>query len=186
MIHKYKSYVDKENIAFHGEPEKDLRYLLEIPLKIRSDKSILVIMKNPSKANQRKSDLTINRVLKFCYNHHYRKVYIMNLYAYYSTDSNRIASLIKTGKELHAIGKDNDKILKEYVQKVDEVIVGWGSNTFNCTAAYKNRIKQVTEIVRDKKLYSVQSVSKCGWYPRHGQIWSVNSHITMAPWEPPF
>jgi hypothetical protein len=110
----------------------------------------------------------------------------MNLYAYYSTDSNGIADLIKKNKETLAIGSRNDMLLREISQRVDDVIVAWGSNTFGCTDKYKKRIKQVTKIIRGKNLYYVESISRCRWYPKHAQVWSVNRDIDMYSWIPPF
>jgi len=186
MSYQYKAYVKKEDIKIQADLPNNLRYLLEVPLRNKSNRSVLVIMKNPSKADQYESDLTIDRVLKFCHSKQYSKVYIMNLYAYYSTDSNGIANLIKKNQEMLAIGSRNDMLLREISQKVEDVIVAWGSNTFGCTDKYKKRIKQVTRIIRGKNLYYVESISKCRWYPKHAQVWSVNQDIDMYSWIPPF
>lgn len=186
MIHLYKDYVVKEDIDCKCDLENNLRYLLEVPLVHNTDKSVLVIMKNPSKADRNESDLTINRVLKFCNSKQYSKVYIMNLYAYYSTDPAVIANLIEGDRELEAIGEENDSTLEEICDEVDEVIVAWGSNTFGCTSMYKERIRHVTQLIAGKDLYYVERKSKCGWYPKHAQFWSVNSGIEKYSWMPPF
>lgn len=186
MIFRYKDYVLNEEIQIKEDSSKNLKYLLEVPLTNNTNRSILIIMKNPSLANQYKSDRTINNVLKFCHAKQFSKVYIMNLYSYYSTDPKGIADLIQNNMEMLAIGVDNDYILRETLQIVDEVIVAWGSNTFGCTQRYKNRIRQVTCIIGEKDIYYVESMSKCKWYPKHAQIWSVNNAIEMNSWVPPF
>lgn len=186
MNFKYKDYVLKQDIKFIGNSNSNLRYLLEIPLKNNTGKTVLVIMKNPSLADKNKSDHTINNVLKFCNSKQFSAVYIMNLYAYYSTKSKGIANLIKNNQERLAIGENNDALLQQISNKVSDVIVAWGSNTFGCTKQYKNRIKMVTNIIKGKELYYVEQISKCRWYPKHAQIWSVNNNIQMYNWIPPF
>ncbi|MGG3691782.1 DUF1643 domain-containing protein [Heyndrickxia ginsengihumi] len=186
MFFLYKNYVRKEEIKIKGDLSNNLRYLLEVPLKNNTNKSVLVILKNPSLADQNESDRTINNVLKFCNTKQYSKVYIMNLYSFYSTDPDGIADLIKNNQEMLAIGSCNDTILRQTSQKVNDVIVAWGSNTFGCTEKYKKRIKEVTSFIEGKSIYYVESISKCGWYPKHAQIWSVNQEIELYHWEPPF
>lgn len=186
MAYFYREFVDNENIKYKGEEHNNLRYLLEIPLRNYTNKSILVIMKNPSLANELKSDHTINNVLKYCNSKQYSKIYIMNLYAYYSTNPDGVAKLIKNNQDMLAIGRENDEILKEIITKVDDVVVAWGSNTFACTTKYKERIKQVSYILKGKNLFYVEKLSKCGWYPKHAQVWSVNKEIDMFNWTPPF
>ncbi|WP_159462037.1 DUF1643 domain-containing protein [Salirhabdus sp. Marseille-P4669] len=186
MGHTYKDYVVTEKIKYQGDQANNLRYLLEIPLKTRKEQMVLVIMKNPSLANKNKSDHTINRVLKFCYTKGYSKVFVMNLYAYYSTDPKGIAKLIHNNQEHLAIGCENDSLLLELSKHVDDIIVAWGSNTFGCTSKYKKRIKDVTKLLEGKNLFYVEKVSKCSWYPKHAQVWSTNSGINMHVWKPPF
>lgn len=186
MVFRYKYYVMKENIKFQGDRTDNRRYLLEINLINNKDKPILVIMKNPSLADQNISDRTINNVLKFCYSKQYSKVYIMNLYSYYSTDPDVIANLIKNNQEEFAIGINNDAILQKVSNRVNDVIVAWGGNTFAHTARYKNRIEQVTRIIERKNLYYVEELNGHRWYPKHPQVWSVNNNIEVYRWVPPF
>jgi hypothetical protein len=185
QVYKYKAFVDKDGIIFKGDIESSIRYLLTIPLKNKSNKKVLVIMKNPSKANYQISDLTIDRVLTFCNGENYSEVNIMNLYSYYSTVSKKIADLIRKGHMVTAVGKDNDNIMTSTLSKVDDVIVAWGSNTFGCTKEYKNRIRQVINIIKNKHLYYVEANNGNGWYPKHAQVWSVNSGIKKQEWTPP-
>jgi hypothetical protein len=186
MTYIYPDYVYKEKITLQGDSKNNLRYLLEIPLKNEGNKTVLAMMKNPSLADQHYSDHTINRLLTFCHSKGYSKVYVMNLYAYYSTDPEGIAKLIESDLESFAVGNDNNKILCEISKKVDDIIVAWGGNTFGCTTEYKNRILEVVKLIEREDLHYVQSLSKCGWYPRHAQVWSVKSKIEMYRWEPPF
>lgn len=177
--------MDREGIRIEMDKTRNLRYLLEVPLYSKSNRSVLVIMKNPSLANKSESDHTINNVLKYCYKENYRRIYIMNLYSFYSTKSSGIAQLIKEGNEEKAVGEQNDEFLSQVLNDADQVIAAWGSNTFGCTQQYKERIKQVTAIINKKDTFYVESVSKCGWYPKHAQVWSVNKDIKRSKWNPP-
>jgi len=185
QVYRYKSFVNTDRIVFEGDIENGFRYLLRIPLKNKSNKKVLVIMKNPSKANKDISDLTINRVLTFCNREGYSEVNIMNLYSYYSTNSKRIAELIRNGEMDTAVGKDNDSIMKSVLKEVNDVIVAWGSNTFGRTREYKNRILQIINIISHKNLYCVEENKSKKWYPRHAQVWSVNKGIEKYEWIPP-
>ncbi len=184
---KYKDYVEKDKIDFKGDLNKNIRYLLKVPLKNTGEK-VLVIMKNPSEANREKADLTIDRLLKFCNSEGYSEVIIMNLFCYYSPDPKGIAKLVDTGKLLEAIGLQTDEILKNVLKEVNEVIVAWGGNSINRAPVYKSRIEQVTRLIQNKKLYYVQSVSKNTYYPRHPQTWAVNREpkIEKYKWTPRF
>lgn len=185
QVYHYREFIDKNKIYFQGNIENKYRYLLKIPLKSSENKKILVIMKNPSKANKYISDLTIDRVLTFCHDEGYSEVNIMNLYSYYSSSPKEIGNLIENGEINTAIGEDNDNIMINLMGEINDVIVAWGTNTFNHTKEYKNRIKQVIDIIKDKNLYYVESISGKGWYPRHAQVWSVKSGIQKYKWKPP-
>lgn len=183
--YKYRDFVDKCNINFIGDIKNNRRYLLDIPLKNKGSKKVLVILKNPSKANASISDLTIDRVLTFCNDEGYKKVYVMNLFSYYSTEPDGITQLIDSGEFDAAIGEENDKILKKVSDAVDEVIVAWGGNSINRKNYYRKRINDVTELIKTKALYYVQSISKDKYYPRHAQVWSVKQAIEKYKWQPP-
>lgn len=180
QIHKYdENRVYKNKITFIGDIEKNERYLLTIPLKNTGNKTVLVIMKNPSKANSEISDRTINNVLKFCSRKGYREVNIMNLFSYYSTDPLGITNLIYEGKYAKAVGEENNKILEITLKNIDEVIVAWGGNSINRANHYNKRIKDVLNIIKNKNLFYVENISKDGLYPKHPQVWSVNHEIEM-------
>lgn len=184
-VYKYPSFVLKEKIRFIGKSKDNLRYLLVVPISTHDEKSILVIMKNPSKADKLKSDHTINNVLNFCKGQGYTTVYIMNLYAFYSTNPKGIKDLIMNNFNNQAVGKFSNLILKCVLLKVEHIIVAWGSNTFGCTTNYKTRISEVKDKICRKDVYFVQTNGGKGWYPRHAQVWHVNQNIAMFNWISP-
>jgi hypothetical protein len=184
-VYEYKNLVKKTDIKIIEDDENNKRYLLEIPLHNQGIKSVLVILKNPSKANKYVSDLTVDRILTFCHNEGYSKVYVMNLFSYYSTEPNRITQLIDDGRFTDAIGDKNNQILKEVLDIVDEVIVAWGGNSIHRKHYYMKRINDVINIINGKKIFYVQSISKDGYYPRHAQVWSVKKAIKKYRWTIP-
>lgn len=185
MGYTYTKYAREDSIEGLIDAKNNLRYLLKIPLKNKAGKSVLVIMKNPSDGNHLVADHTLNNVLRVCYQQGYSLVYVMNLYAYQSKNPEVIGDLIKQNQESFAIGSKNDELLRIISRKVDEVIVGWGTNTFRCTVAYKKRIQAVARIIQDKPVYYVQGIDKQCWYPRHPQVWHTKSNLEIHPWKSP-
>ena len=97
MIYKYKEYVQIRSVC--KDDINDCRFLAEYKLDNGDkDKKALVIMKNPSKADDNISDQTINTVLDYMHIFNYSKVYVMNLIPIYGLDS-RITILTTEANE---------------------------------------------------------------------------------------
>ncbi|SDM42066.1 Protein of unknown function [Paenibacillus sp. OK060] len=76
MAYTYKDYVDKDNILIDGDNEH--RFSMYVPFRIQDNNNqVLIIMRNPSKANELNSDMTINNVLDFCHGK-YLGVFVAN------------------------------------------------------------------------------------------------------------
>ena len=75
MKYKSEQVKNKETIALNS---LRVRFVLEIETKSENDKSILVVMKNPSQANKYQSDKTVNNVIENLHTD-YRHIYIVNL-----------------------------------------------------------------------------------------------------------
>lgn len=148
---------------------------MEIPISSSSkaNKEILVILKNPSKATMKKSDYTINRVLKFCYKWQYSKVYIMNLFPYYSTAAKGVNKFIKNKTIYYTAMENNIEMLKHVAKNIDDVIVAWGSNTIKCGRLYGKVAKRVESELNNKNVYCVGGKTKYN-YPLHAQRWKDN------------
>jgi len=178
---KYKKYVDFENILI--EQEKGYRYSLFIPYKNSventvKNKTVLVIMRNPSKADLDYSDRTTNNVLAFC-NDKYNGVYITNLYPYYETDSKKVKKFINStlyDKKM----KKNYAALKGLIKSVDDVIVAWGTNK-NIGREYKDKeesaIGKIFEILEGKDVYAMRfESSENPWHPLN---WEKNFRLQL-------
>lgn len=80
MAYTYKDYVDQDNILIDGDNEH--RLSMYVPFRIQDNNNqVLIIMRNPSKANELNSDMTINNVLGFCHGN-YSGVFVANLFPF--------------------------------------------------------------------------------------------------------
>lgn len=175
--HMYDDYVNDQAIDIQEDKKNKLRYLLEIPLNSNKSKSVLVILKNPSKASKTKSDYTINKVIKFCKQENYSKIYIMNLFPYYSTNPQNVRTFINNTNLYKTSMENNSNVLKRTLNNVDDVIVSWGTNTIGNKKIYTSVVNLFTTIINDnfniQSVYHVGSLNK-NEYPLHARMWNYN------------
>lgn len=186
-IFSYKSYVDKDSIEIIKKDagEYKYRYLLSVNFTDASsiERPLVVIMKNPSCADENNSDRTVNNILKFAHENNYTKVHILNLYSLYSTDSKKIKYLVNGDKKLVAVGEDNDKVIKETIENVEDIIIAWGTSPKGMKRSYKERVEEVLRFFKDKNLYYVLEDYHESLYPRHPQVWASDAaDLKLEPW----
>lgn len=176
-----EKFVDIKNILI--DDEKGFRYSMFVPFKNSTNENCaLVIMRNPSSADQSKSDKTINNVLRFCKSN-YSGVYIVNLYPYYETDSTKLKDFIESCSYEVKMQQNYDAIDK-ILDKVDDAIVAWGTN--NTGHKYDNEYENNVELILDKLNKANKNVfairftsSKNPWHPRN---WEESFNLEMYPW----
>ena len=83
---------------------------------------IMFIMLNPSTADAENDDPTIRRVINFTKSWGYGGVYVVNLYAYRSTDPKRLQQI------QDPIGKENIVHIQSLMGRVEKVIYAWGNH----------------------------------------------------------
>lgn len=179
----YKKFV--KNVEVEIDDSTNSRYLLEVDLDNNNEEAVAVIMKNPSKANKDKSDKTINNVLEVAYRERFGKVFILNLYSYYSPDVNQIKDLIDANKKEHL--DKNDEWINKVMTRVDKVIIGWGTiqGSNSIKKQYDNRVKKVYDMVKEKNLIVIDEDFSESRYPKHPQTLALHSSkITLKPWNP--
>jgi hypothetical protein len=81
---------------------------------------VLFIMLNPSTADADVDDPTIRRVINFAKSWNYGGVYVVNLYAFRSTNPKRLREIDDPR------GKDNKTHIQDLLTRVDKVIYAWG------------------------------------------------------------
>ncbi|MEG0479369.1 MAG: DUF1643 domain-containing protein [Clostridium sp.] len=157
------SYIDKTNDTL--EQRKKLKITLK---NKKQEKTATIIMMNPSKADNDKSDKTVDAVVEFFGNLNSKSydisskemeklkeikyLQITNLFSIYNPKSkelkNSIDNIMKyVMKEyFKKLMDDNFRSIKESIDKSDIVIIGWG----NCPTNFNEilYIKRICEIVK--------------------------------------
>lgn len=137
--------------------DKKYRYKLTTTWD-ENKKKATIIMLNPSKASELKSDKTVMNVTNFLIDtNEYGSLSIVNLFAYISTDPTQ---LFHRNKELEEV---NDKYILQAVEKSDLIIIAWGSYI-------KDHVKRKRKV--EEMLKSYKYKIKCfkddkGKKPRH-------------------
>ena len=147
MEYKSDQVKNKKSIALNS---LRVRFVLEIETNSKKNKSILVVMKNPSQANEHQSDKTVNNVIENLHTD-YRNIYIVNLYPYYSTKAVGLLSCFES-EDIDVILEINDKYIADYADKASEFLIGWGTNTIGMKEKdYENRVKKVLGMLNSKR-----------------------------------
>ncbi|MGM0968592.1 MAG: DUF1643 domain-containing protein [Bacillota bacterium] len=137
----YPSYVKSvqcDCYSFLSQSGKtiNIRTSLVIKTTNNTNKVITYVLKNPSKADEFQSDLTINKVIAAAYNKGAEEIVIFNVLPFYLTDSNQLITylneLMENDKKDYddAVLKNLD-VIRNYLatRSEDEFVCAWGSNT---------------------------------------------------------
>ena len=176
--------VDKSSICGEFSDCKKYRYTLEFSYNVDTsirNKSLIIIMKNPSSANVMLADNTIHRVEKYIY-HHFNDVLhvkILNLFAIRATKVLDVKNILKVTNELCITGIDNNAHLIEAVRDTDYIIFAWGGPSGIPKNIYDNRINFIVNVIqeniKDKTLiYRINSERGNDKYPFHPCFSSIN------------
>lgn len=87
---------------------------------------VMFIGLNPSTANESSDDPTIRRVIAISKNLGFGGVYMMNLFAFVSTDPKALLF-----NQHEKVGYQNNNYLKQVSQKCDKVFFAWGNFEVN-------------------------------------------------------
>jgi hypothetical protein len=157
------------------EQEDGKRYRLEIELHAPGRQTWVVIQKNPSRADTRVSDHTINRVLNYLHRNRERypalrgigRVVFLNLIPWYETYSERLVR-----KENALSEPENLKAIEESLKDGNPCIIAWGNPPARLSKAYSKLSDQVLKLLGEfgNPTFQVGPLTRLG-YPRHGQIW---------------
>ncbi|TCP93453.1 hypothetical protein EDC44_1182 [Cricetibacter osteomyelitidis] len=99
---------------------------------------------NPSTADEKENDPTIIQCINFAKYWGYGGIYMLNLFAYRSTDKSKLSQVE------NPIGAENDRYFMEYADKAEKIIAAWGND-----GSYLNRSKQVCELL-NKPLFALK------------------------------
>lgn len=158
----YPKYV--KSIVFVGNKKRNLRYGLELFLNSSEEKSALVILRNPSKADEEFGDITIcNFVLPVIERLKYNKVTIVNIIPYYATDTSAICNRREV-LTIDNIYEYNKYYIERLIKESSDVFVGWGKDENFDEDFYKERIASIEQIINKKCYCSKINSDKT---PRH-------------------
>lgn len=162
MAYRYKDYVHFKKIE--SDKEENCRFLIAYDLDGGCKrKKALVVMENPSKADQNISDQTVNHVLEYMHEFRYSEVYIMNLIPKYGTDSGSMDDDLSGREDLL---KKNDDLICAVSRKVSKVFAAWGGKSGFDKEYYNTRIQSVKSRLKDKPLYCY-AINKTNRQPKH-------------------
>lgn len=108
-----------------------------------NDPQLLIVMLNPSSADDRKDDPTIRHLIERCKREYFGGFRVVNLYAYRSSCPQDLIAHLEQGDEV--VGKANNQAILEMANECDEVLFAWG-----CNPIAARRDKEVIELLRDR------------------------------------
>ncbi|MCY7542403.1 DUF1643 domain-containing protein [Bacillus safensis] len=175
----YKISCDCKNteLSFNNEKVK-VRYKLTVCYKEKpindGSEEIIVLLKNPSKANQEDSDRTINKVIKIFDTDTGKvsKLTFLNVFPFYVTDSRQLSpfdkDLIKNDKDKYEeFLKENLKVIKDTLFNSAEsktLICAYGKGVGN-----KQNLKNVEDLLKKYPSDKLKSFNTDESVPLHPQ-----------------
>jgi hypothetical protein len=180
------SEVDIQSIRADFSPDRLFRYTLEMDYRadlLNHDrtKTMTVILKNPSSADEKRSDSTIRKVETYVWMRFpdVRHLRILNIFAFRATDAVEVNQRLKTEQELAVIGTENDRFFQAILSKSDYVICAWGGPSGIDNTRYASRVASVRSLVGETHFGPVYQV--CGKQetkePLHGLMWGYDYEL---------
>ncbi|MFC2132548.1 DUF1643 domain-containing protein [Bacteroidota bacterium] len=176
-------HVNTDSIKARFSDTKSHRYTLEITFfedlySKKREKSIVVILKNPSSADEKMADSTIRKVETYVYLKFPDVKYlrILNIFAIRGTDPEDVNSLLNEKGFDYIVGPENNDHFEEIIGKSDYVICAWGGNSGINKENYNRRISEVKQIIN--KVNKNTAYQVCGkqntLQPLHGLMWGYD------------
>ncbi len=148
--------------------------------KVRT-KKLSIILKNPSSADEKKADQTINRVQQYVFEHFkdVKTVTILNLFAFRGTDASDVEKNRLESNLDYVIGEFNNHKIIENVISSDYLIFAWGGRSAINKKAYDERINNLLDLIKQcdlskKEIYRVNDQKGNDEYPFHACYWCNN------------
>jgi len=185
------SEVDIQSIRAEFSPDRLYRYTLEMNyiadlLTQNRSKTMTVILKNPSSADEKRADSTIRKVETYVWKHFpdVINLRILNIFAFRATDAVEVNERMKSLDDHAVIGAENDSFFQRLLADTDYVISAWGGPSGIDSNRYSLRIANVKNILREHCRGPVYEV--CGTNPTkeplHGLMWGYDyelKHLTI-------
>jgi hypothetical protein len=179
-VYKYPEFVSEVNLRNNEKK----RYWLNVTIDNGKKESIVVILKNPSRASKEISDKTVFNVCNYIYRNQNKytelndvgNVIILNLIPNYETYSH----LLKNVQD-EIIDQENLKTINDFCVKHNRVIIAWGNHPNGLYNEYQKLKSSTIKILQENKneIFYVDKMSKDG-NPKHGQIWGYKNELIKA------
>ncbi|MGL4647904.1 MAG: DUF1643 domain-containing protein [Caldilineaceae bacterium] len=168
-------------VVCHPTQPVEHRYLLDVRLGAGCGPTLLIIQKNPSRADATRTDPTVRAVERWCRAAGYGRVLFANLFAWRSP----APEALNACSYAVAVGPDNDATLSALLQCVsapaDCIVPAWGNPNGIEAARYARRINEVLVLLEGYSLWSHGAPTRAG-NPRHGLWWRKDD--LLQPWNP--
>lgn len=103
-------------------PDASYRYMLSRVWDLDNDRRVTFIGLNPSTADETQDDPTIRRCRNFAAGWGYGGMFMLNIFAYRSTDPKVLAGVEDP------VGPNNDMYLRYYAARSERAIAAWGTH----------------------------------------------------------
>lgn len=144
--------MEKEAIL---DQKRKYRYVLKRQWGTNEKNFVNFVLLNPSTADEKIDDPTIQACIKFAQNWKYDGMWVTNLFAFRTTQP------INLKKNKRPIGNKNDSYIQKYAKKSKTIVIAWGNH-----GNFLNRDKQVIKLLSQiSDLYCLQ-ILKNG-QPKH-------------------
>jgi len=176
-VYKYPDFIT--NISLEKTDTK--RYWLKLVFDATKNETLVVVLKNPSRANKEVSDKTVFNVSSYIYKNRDKypefkgvgTIVILNLIPNYQTYSDQLEPL-----KDEIIDQKNLAVIKRFTGQSKNVIIAWGNHPKGLYKEYEELKTNVTDILSENnnKVLYVDKLSKAG-NPKHGMVWSHKDEL---------
>jgi hypothetical protein len=154
------------------------RYLLDV--RLAEGPLLLVIQKNPSRADATRSDPTARAVERWAANAGFGRILFANLFAWRSPQP----AALNGCDWVTAVGPDNDEAIRHALALAtapgDRIVAAWGNPNGIDKDRYAQRVGEVSTLLAGHPLWRHGSLTRMG-HPRHGLWWRTNDGL--LPWD---
>jgi hypothetical protein len=178
-VYKHPDFITKTDDKRIEKENKRLWLSLNIDSNLKE--TLLVILKNPSRATKDISDKTVYTVTSYVHKNREKyspfkdigTVIILNLIPFYQT----YAELLATSN-LNIIDKENIRTISDLTSKHKNVIIAWGNHPKGLYKEYEELKKTTFDNLKTNKnnVFYVDKLSKKG-NPKHGQVWGYDNKL---------
>jgi hypothetical protein len=167
---------EKQDIRVECDPPNDpkRRYILNLDLKpkIQTNNKILVIMLNPSTADEKKTDSTCRALMNLCDWNGYNTITVCNLFSLRTSNVKELNEKIDEANDIQ-----NDDKLKACIGKFDEILCAWGkADKIKRRKEYDARIENIEGMLNGKKLKKIGNGLVNGKYPFHPYFYNFKKN----------